>query len=113
MRIAIALIAPIAVVAAAPAYATGMNSNLFSVQVAHDDLDLTTQKGVSVLDDRIKTIIRRQCASNARDTESLRLERECRASAFASAQGQVRMAVAQANADKVRLASTKPVAPEA
>ena len=113
MRFATALIASSLAIVAAPAAAGGMIANEFDADVAHEDLDLTTEKGVALLDERVKTIIRRSCANGGRDSASIRLERECRASAFAAAESQVRLAISQAHARKVRLASNTPVAPEA
>ena len=113
MRIALTLIAPVVALAAVPAIAAGPNATEFETQVEHDGLDLATDNGVALLDERVKTIIRRKCANGGRDSASIQLERQCRETAFAAAEGQVRVAAAQARADKVRLASTKPVAPEA
>lgn len=113
MRIALVLAAPAFALVAAPAVAAGPNATEFESQVEHDDLDLTSKKGVTVLDSRVKTIIRRNCANGGRDSASRQLERQCRESAFAAAQPEVRTAIAKAEANKVRFASTKPVAPEA
>ena len=106
-------IAIAAALAASPAIASAPNATEFELNVQHEDLDLSTQKGVSVLDARIQTLIKRQCANGGRDSASIRLERQCRESALASAESQVRVAAAQAKADKVRLASTEQVAPGA
>ena len=106
-------IAIAAALAASPAIASAPNATEFELNVQHEDLDLGTQKGVSVLDARIQTLIKRQCANGGRDSASIRLERQCRESAFASAETQVRMAAETQHADKVRLAASKPVAPEA
>ncbi len=115
MRFNIALTALAATaIAAAPASANGpVNATDFAKQVQHDDVDLTTQEGIALLDDRMQIVIRRMCANGGRDGASIRLERECRSSAAASAEQQVRLAIATAKSDKVRLASAKPVAPEA
>lgn len=86
------------------ASATPMNSTDFETTVAHDDLDLTTREGVSRLDERVRTRIRQQCRNGGRDSASQRLERECRIGALAQARSEVRFAVAQANADRVRFA---------
>lgn len=97
---------------AAPAAANGMISNDFSAEVAHEDIDLTTRQGVARLDERLKTIIRQKCANGGRDSQSRRLERQCRESAIASTEKQVRFAVLEAKARQVRLAQGTPVAPQ-
>ena len=97
---------------AAPAAASGMNSTEFSAQVEHMDVDLTTHKGVALLDERLKTKIRQKCANGGRDLQSIRLARQCRESAMASVQKQVRFAILEAKAAKVRLAQGTPVAPQ-
>jgi|GEM_PF-3520488 len=76
----------------------------FSETVAHDDLDLTTPRGIALLEARIDTRVNRLCATGGRDFASLRLERECRRAALTRAEGQVRLTIAEANADRVRLA---------
>ncbi|MEL6529027.1 MAG: UrcA family protein [Pseudomonadota bacterium] len=112
MRFVIATLAASLAIASAPAAASGINATEFSAEVEHKDVDLTTNKGVALLDERLKTIIRQKCANGGRDMQSLRLERQCRASAFASVEKQVRFAVLEAKARKVRLAQGKPVAPQ-
>ncbi|MDJ0641951.1 MAG: UrcA family protein [Erythrobacter sp.] len=112
MRFALALITPILAIAASPAAANGMNATEFSAEVDHRDVDLTTREGVALLDERLKTIIRQNCANGGRDTQSRRLERQCRESALASTGKQVRFAVLEAKARKVRLAQGQPVAPQ-
>lgn len=98
---------------ALPAAASANTAPTFTKQVSLDDLDLTTTAGVALLDQRVKTLIRRECASGGRDRESLRAEEACRAAAYANAENAIRFAVAKANADKVRLAADTPAAPEA
>ncbi len=112
MRFVAALIAPAIALAAVPAAASGINANDFSAEVDVEDVDLTTQEGVALLDERLKTIIRQKCANGGRDMQSRRLERECRASAHASTQNQVRVAIREAHATEVRLAQGTPVAPQ-
>lgn len=91
-----------------------VNETEFAKDVDHSDLDLTTRKGVSVLDDRVRTRIKQMCRNGGRDSASIRLERQCRASALASAKSEVRFAIAKANADRVRLAAnTTPKASDA
>ncbi|MCK0128426.1 UrcA family protein [Erythrobacter sp. F6033] len=114
LKLTALIAAPTLALIAAPAVAAGPSTTDFDAPVAHDDLDLTTEKGVAVLDERVKTIIRKNCANGGRDSVSLRLERQCRSTAFAQAETQIRIAVAYANLNKVRLASNNtPVAPEA
>lgn len=85
-----------------------VNSTDFSETVDHKDLDLTTKKGVSRLDDRIRTRINQLCRNGGRDSASIRLERQCRASALAAAKPDVRFAIAKANAERVRFAANTP-----
>ncbi len=94
-----------AIAAPAIAHASPVNETEFNETVEHDNLDLTTQRGIARLDDRVRTEIRRACANGGRDGASVRLERECRATAFASAKSEIRLAVAEANADRVRFAN--------
>ena len=112
MRFVLATFAASLAFAAAPAAASGINATDFTAEVEHKDVDLTTQKGVALLDERIKTKIRQKCANGGRDLQSIRLERQCRESALASADRQVRFAVFEAKAAKVRLAQGTPVAPQ-
>lgn len=105
--------APALITIASPALSAGGNVQPFAETIAHDDLDLTTENGVALLDQRAATIIRRQCANGGRDGASIRLERACRVSAAKAAKEQVRLAVNSAQAAKVRLASGKSVAPDA
>ena len=111
MRTVLALLATTSIAFAAPAMAAEPAE--FEVQVQTDDLDLTTQDGVAMLDTRVKSIINRHCATGGRDGASIRVESECRQTALAAAEGQMRVAIAEARATQIRLASTKPVAPEA
>ncbi len=112
MRFVAAILAPALAFATTPAAANGINANEFTAKVEHKDVDLTTQSGVALLDERLKTIIRQKCANGGRDSHSRRLELQCRESAFASTEKQVRFAVLEAKAESVRLAQGKPVAPQ-
>ncbi|MEP3421214.1 MAG: UrcA family protein [Erythrobacter sp.] len=94
-----------AITTPAVASATAINATEFNETIEHDDLDLSTQRGIARLDDRIRTEIRRACANGARDSQSIRLERACRESAYSSAQGAVRFAINQAQAERPRFAS--------
>ncbi len=93
-----------AIATPAIAHASPINETQFNQTIEHDDLDLTTQRGIARLDERVRTEIRRACANGGRDSASVRLERECRATAFASAEREIRFAIAEANADRVRFA---------
>ncbi|MEO0418270.1 MAG: UrcA family protein [Pseudomonadota bacterium] len=108
MRTFIVTLASLAAAIAAPAAATqtAPNATDFAVGVDHSDLDLSTDAGVSRLDERVRTKIRKLCRNGGRDSDSIRLERQCRESALASAQPEVNVAVAkaQANARTARLA---------
>lgn len=89
----------------AAANASPVNSTEFEQVIETGDLDLSTQRGVAVLDSRIRTEIRRACANGGRDSASVRLERACRESAFAQAQTEVRLAIAEATANRPRFAN--------
>lgn len=102
--------ATVAITAAAPALAAPANSTEFNATVEHDDLDLTTQRGIARLDERVRTTVRRACANGGRDSASIRLERECRNGALAAAETQVRLAIVEANADRPRFASNSTAA---
>lgn len=106
MRISTLIAATCAILALpAAAFAEPINQTEFTADVAHDDLDLTTRRGVAQLDERVRTIIRRACANGGRDSASIQLERECRTGAQAAAEQQVRLAVRQAGAQRARLAA--------
>ena len=113
MRIKLAIAALATAIIAAPAQANDATSNGFSIQVPHADLDLTTQEGVSRLDDRVQTRIRQMCRTGSRDQVALKNERACRENARNQAAQSVRLAVAEANADKKRLALLIKGAPNA
>ena len=98
------------VITPAAASASPVNTTEFSEIVVHDDLDLTTGEGVARLDERVRTSVRQLCRTGSRDSASLRLERECQIGALAQAQSEVRLAVAEANANRPRLAATTPTA---
>ncbi|WP_086607511.1 UrcA family protein [Erythrobacter donghaensis] len=108
LAVAIALMAAPASVNAAP-----VNATEFEAPVAHDDLDLTTRDGVARLDERVRTKARQMCANGGRDSASLRLERECRESALAAAAPEIRVAIANARADRMRFAENTPASPAA
>ena len=93
------IIAPVA------ASASPDNGTEFEVTVKHDDLDLTTSEGASRLDERVRTRVFQMCHNGGRDGASQRLERQCRAGALASAETQVRLAIAEANAARARFAA--------
>jgi len=90
---------------ASKAVAAPNSATVFEERVEYHDLDLSTQRGVALLESRIKIRIARLCDSGGRDGASLNLERQCREDARASAAPQVRLAVAQANAERTRLAA--------
>jgi len=97
----------------ATAYAAPADSTPFETTVAHDDLDLTTPEGAARLEQRVLTKVRRMCALGGRDGTSLRLERECRATALAATAPAIRLAIANARLDQVRLAQTDGASPAA
>ena len=108
LAVAIAVMATPASVSAAP-----VNATEFEAPVVHDDLDLTTREGVARLDERVRTKARQMCANGGRDSASVRLERECRATALAAAAPEIRVAIANARADRVRFAENTPASPVA
>jgi UrcA family protein len=105
-RAAFAAIAalPFCAVAPAAAIAAPVNATVFEAPVAKHDLDLTTREGIARLDDRVRTRVRQMCSNGALDSVSLRLERECRTSALASTAPAIRVAIATAARDQLRLA---------
>jgi UrcA family protein len=107
LRLPLALAAAL-MLAPANAYASPANTSEFAAPVAHDDLDLTTSEGISRLDDRVRTRVRQMCQNGGRDSASIRLERECRASALAATAPAMRLAIANARAETVRFAERAP-----
>lgn len=105
--------AALALIGGAPVMANPVNATPFETAIAHDDLDLGTNDGVSRLDERVRTKVRQMCRNGGRDGASLRLERECEASALAAAAPAIRVAVANARLDRVRLAANTPASPAA
>lgn len=89
-----------------PAHAEPASATYFAVDVTHDDLDLATREGVARLDERLRNHVRRLCANGGRDRASIKLEQACQTSALACVQDDVRLAIAEAQANKVRLAQT-------
>lgn len=106
-RAPLALTVVLMLAPATAAYASPVNTTEFEASVAHDDLDLTTRDGVTRLDERVRTKVRQMCANGGRDGASQRLERECRDSALAATAPAVRLAIANARLDRVRLAQTE------
>lgn len=116
MRKSALILAAAATLAIAPsaALASPVNSTEFDTNVQHDDLDLTTERGIAVLDNRVRTRIRQMCRNGGRDSVSIRLERQCRSSARAAAESGVRLAIAEARANRrVRFAENTSSAPNA
>lgn len=101
----------LALLAPAMAAANPVNPNDFAASVAYDDLDLANPADVSRLDDRVRTKIRQMCQNGGREGVSVRLERECRIGALAATASEVRVAVARAKADAVRLAQAETASP--
>lgn len=95
------------------ATAAPMNETRFVEDVSHDDLDLTSPEDAARLDERVRNRVRQLCQNGGRDSVSLRLERECRVSAMADAGHKVRVAIANAKVDRVRLAKNDTSSPAA
>jgi UrcA family protein len=90
------------------AEAAPINETRFAEQISHNDLDLAKSDDAARLEERVRNRIRQLCQNGGRDGASLRLERECRSSALADAGHQVRVAIANARADRVRFAERAP-----
>ncbi|MEM7700635.1 MAG: UrcA family protein [Pseudomonadota bacterium] len=103
MRTFIVTLASLAAAIAVPAAAseTAPNATDFATSIDHSDLDLSTDTDASRLDERVRTNIRKMCRNGGRDSDSIRLERQCRKSALASAQPGVNVAIANAKANAV------------
>ena len=112
LRLPLAIAATL-MLAPAAAHASPINATEFEAPVAHGDLDLTTREGISRLDERVRTRVRTMCANGGRDSASIRLERECRQSALAATAPAIRVAIANARLDRVRLAQTETASPAA
>ena len=91
-----------ALIAAALAFVPGvaMAEDLPRIAVEIVDLDLATAAGQARLDDRVNTAIRIACRSGDRTIVSLRMERECASTMRKQAEGQVRLAIAAAHAER-------------
>ena len=111
MRNVLFLAAPALALIATPAIAaetatSDSNVESFAVEVEHNDIDLTTQSGVALLETRIKRAIRSECDTGRRDARSIAQENACRETALASTMPQVELAIAAATAERARLAAT-------
>ncbi|MHA7818286.1 MAG: UrcA family protein [Erythrobacter sp.] len=107
MRNSIIIAAAAALIALpATASASTVEAKDFSVSVKHRDLDLSTSEGASRLDERVRTRIRQMCQTGGRDSDSRRLESECRESALAATMPQIDLAIAEARAERRLAAST-------
>lgn len=76
------------------------------VIVEHGDLDLTASAGVAALDRRIRSSVKQACPALTRDLREAAHVRECRKTAAARAATQRDVAIAAAEADRPRLASS-------
>jgi len=108
LALAALMLAAPATLHASTGHATG-----FEAPVAHDDLDLSTSEGAARLDERVRTKVRQLCRNGGRDSTSVRLERECRETALAATAPAIRMAIANARIERVRLAGTQTASPAA
>lgn len=77
-----------------------------SYTVETRDLALTTEAGIARLDARIEYAAKSMCYTGSRDSQSLRAEAACRKDVIESNAAAVRLAVANANARKIRVAAT-------
>lgn len=113
LRSTFAIAAATLMIATGPAHAAPVNETPFDATINHDDLDLATSEGAARLDERVRIRIRQLCQNGGRDGASLRLERECRMSALADAGHKIRVAIANARVDRVRLAQNTTASPAA
>lgn len=111
LRLSFAAVAQLT--APAVAYASPQNATEFEAPVAHADLNLVTAEGVSRLDVRVRTKVRQMCANGGRDSASVRLERDCRETAFAAAAPAIRVAIANARLERARFAANTAASPAA
>lgn len=107
LRLPLALAAAL-ILAPAVAHASPANMTEFNTIVAHGDLDLTTNEGVARLDERVRTRVRQMCQTGGRDLAAYLLERDCRISALAATAPAVRVAIANARAERLRFAERAP-----
>lgn len=76
--------------------------------ISHADIDLTTKAGVEQFNRRIETKVRGLCKTGTPGVVARQYEQQCRAVALAEARIKARIAIAEANANKVRLAEATP-----
>lgn len=103
LRLPLAIAATL-MLAPATAYASPMQATEFEALVSHRDLDLTTAEGVSRLDERVRTRVRQMCRGGGRDLDAILRERECQTGALAATAPAVRLAIANARLENVRMA---------
>jgi UrcA family protein len=101
MRNLALILAPLAVLAAPVAAAPAET-------ISHGDIDLTTKAGVEQFNRRIETKIRGLCETGTPGVVARQYEQQCRAVALAEARTKARIAIAEANANKARLAEATP-----
>jgi UrcA family protein len=75
------------------------------VVVSHGDLDLTDASDVAVLDQRIRSSVKRACPALTRNLRETAHAAQCRRAAAARAHAQKDVAIASAEANRQRFAS--------
>lgn len=98
------ILAPLAILAAPVAAAPVAPAETIS----HADIDLTTKAGVEQLNRRIESKVRGLCETGTPGVAARHYEQQCRAVALAEARTKARLAIAEANANKARLAEATP-----
>lgn len=101
-KLASTLTAASIMLATVPAHA---QSEAPQTTVSTEDLDLSTDQGQRRLKERTNRAIRKMCDSGSRGVAALRMEQACRVRAAEQSEGQIRLAIANANASKVQLAA--------
>lgn len=101
MRNLALILAPLAILAAPLAAAPAET-------ISYADIDLTSKAGVEQLNRRIESKVRGLCETGTPGVVARQYEQQCRAVALAEARTKARIAIAQANANKARLAEATP-----
>lgn len=100
MRINPLIIAPLAILAAPLSAAPSQPE----ITVGHADLDLSNERDVERLNQRIKSKVWRACDVGTPGLAALRIEQKCRHALMTEAARKVQLAVAEATAGNAQLA---------
>lgn len=96
VSVGLGALATVALFASVPASAGDTTEE----KVAYSDLDLTSQAGQDTLDQRIRGAVKRVCGPIGPSAAGYLQHRACKKAAFASANSQMRIAVARAGERK-------------